>query len=49
MSLSKCMENNLIAERDIKRVRWEKAISRCMAWATDGSEERENIDPGEYH
>lgn len=30
-------------ERDIKRVRWEKALKRCLAWTTDGKEEENEL------
>ncbi|XP_022819436.1 glycerol kinase 3-like isoform X2 [Spodoptera litura] len=34
-------------ERDIKRVRWEKALKRCLAWTTDGNEEKNELCPDE--
>lgn len=33
-------------ERDIRRVRWEEALSKCLAWTSDGSEEKEKLCPG---
>lgn len=34
-------------ERDIRRVRWEEALSKCLAWTSDGSEEKEKLCPDE--
>lgn len=28
----------LISEREIRRVRWEKALEKCVGWVTDGTE-----------
>ncbi|KAH9630697.1 hypothetical protein HF086_003988 [Spodoptera exigua] len=34
-------------ERDIRRVRWEKALKRCLAWTSDGNEEKNELCPDE--
>ncbi|KAJ8725648.1 hypothetical protein PYW08_003831 [Mythimna loreyi] len=34
-------------ERDMRRVRWEEALGKCLGWTTDGSEEKEKLCPEE--
>lgn len=36
----------LFAEREIRRVRWEESLEKCMNWVTDDNEEKQSLMPG---